>query len=59
MRLGPDWDEKNTINDTAAAWIDGRDDVGPGETARVTLKAGEYFVSNGCLLWRYVGGAAS
>jgi hypothetical protein len=52
-RLGSNWDQKETIEDINAAWIDGGH-VGQGETARVTVKSGEYFVSHGCLPWRYV-----
>lgn len=52
-RLGSNWDQRETIEDTYAAWIDGGH-VAQGETARVTLKSGEYFVSNGCLPWQYV-----
>lgn len=53
VRLSADWNKKDTIEDLHAAFID-NGDVQPGETARVTVKSGEYFVSYGCKPWRYV-----
>jgi hypothetical protein len=52
-RLAPDWNQKDTIEGIAASLID-KGDVARGETARVTVKSGEYFVSYGCEPWRYV-----
>ena len=53
-RLQSSWNQKDDISDVAAAMID-RGDVQPGQTARVTLEPGDYFVFYGCYPWRYVG----
>jgi hypothetical protein len=53
-RLAANWDHKQGIEDEYASFI-GNGEVTAKEIARVTVKAGEYFVSYGCLPWRYVG----
>lgn len=53
MRLSEDWVEDDSIAALADAMID-RGDVSVGESARVRLRAGEWFVSHGCHPWRYV-----
>jgi hypothetical protein len=54
MRLSPDWSTDDSIEALAKAMLD-RGDVAVGQTARVTVKANEYFVSFGCEPWRYIG----
>jgi hypothetical protein len=54
MRLSADWNKTDTIDGIYASLID-KGDVGRGETARVTVHGGEYFVSYGCEPWHYGG----
>jgi hypothetical protein len=54
LQLSSSWDRVQKIDDEAAAMVN-RGDVAVGETTRVTVKEGEYFVSWGCEPWRKVG----